>query len=109
LIYKNEYAWPFRDPVTKEMAENYFEIIKKPIDLSIILRKIKEDKYENEIKLFEEDLLLMFDNCRKFNDKKTVYYKIANKLQDYSFTLIKSLPINDNDENNILDRVKNIF
>jgi hypothetical protein len=32
---------------------------------------------------FVEDVTRMFDNCRKFNDDTTEYYRLADSLQAY--------------------------
>lgn len=44
---ENEYAWPFLepvDPVALDM-DDYFKIVKKPMDLGTIKQKLKTNQY----------------------------------------------------------------
>ena len=61
-------AWPFLSPVDPVALNipTYHKIIKKPMDLSTIQKKLGEGQYENA-KEFEVDMRLMFSNCYKFN------------------------------------------
>lgn len=60
----------FLSRVLKKDAPNYYEIIKRPMDLSIVQKKI--GKYES-FEEFKADLDLIWDNCLKFNYSK--YYR----------------------------------
>lgn len=53
------------DPVALGIP-SYFAIIKKPMDLSTISRKLKEGSYSNAAQ-FDGDVKLMLHNCFKFN------------------------------------------
>ena len=48
---------------------DYYEVIKKPIDLKTIASKIKTFAYQN-LKQIEDDLMLMCDNAKRYNDPK---------------------------------------
>ncbi|AFM98853.1 hypothetical protein EHEL_081530 [Encephalitozoon hellem ATCC 50504] len=68
----------FLSRVLKKDAPNYYEIIKKPMDLSIVQKKIGKYKSFEE---FKADLDLIWDNCLKFNHSK--YYRdCALKMKD---------------------------
>ena len=61
-------AWPFYlpvDPVALNIP-TYHKVIKKPMDLSTVDKKLTAGQYENA-KEFEQDIRLMFNNCYKFN------------------------------------------
>lgn len=60
------YCIPFLSPVKKKEAPNYYEIIKKPIDLSSMMKKAEREEYSH-VGEIEEDLRLMADNCRVYN------------------------------------------
>jgi len=64
----------FKDPVTVEQFPDYFEIVKNPIDLTTMGKKVESGAYgegtEAASKLYS-DFLLMFDNCRLYNDDET--------------------------------------
>lgn len=50
-------------------AHNYYQIIKRPIDLSVIRRKLDETNtlHYFSVEQFIDDVLLMFKNCATFN------------------------------------------
>lgn len=58
----------FHNPVDpKEInAPHYYEIVKKPIDFSMIKKKLKYLQYTN-FKQFCVDINLVFENCITFN------------------------------------------
>ena len=57
---------------------DYYEIIKNPIDLKKIAKKIYTYK---SLKQMEADLTLMTDNAKRYNDPKSIIYKDANKMK----------------------------
>ncbi|ETN37973.1 uncharacterized protein HMPREF1541_07596 [Cyphellophora europaea CBS 101466] len=61
----NQYFTHPVDPVALNIP-TYFQIIKKPMDLSTIQTKLDNNVYE-KAKDFEEDVRLIFKNCYKFN------------------------------------------
>lgn len=50
-------------------ARNYYQIIKRPIDLSVIRRKLDKANtlHYFSVEQFIDDVLLMFKNCATFN------------------------------------------
>jgi len=34
-------SWPFQKPVNKKLVKDYYEIIKKPMDLEAVAKKVK--------------------------------------------------------------------
>lgn len=50
-------------------ARNYYQIIKRPIDLSVIRRKLDRANtlHYFSVEQFIDDVLLMFKNCATFN------------------------------------------
>ena len=73
-------SWPFKEPVGPEVATDYYEIIKEPIDLKTMQERVSNGYYDN-INKFVDDIDKMFKNCRTYNKKDTVYYKMAEKLE----------------------------
>lgn len=51
----------------------YREIIKNPMDMNTISTKIRQSKYEN-LEQILEDIKLIWDNCRTFNQKGSVIF-----------------------------------
>ncbi|WWD15998.1 hypothetical protein CI109_100422 [Kwoniella shandongensis] len=60
----------FQKPVSKRDAPDYYEVIKKPMDLSTILRNIKARKYKNKAE-FASDLNLIWSNCYEYNSQES--------------------------------------
>eukprot|EP00924_Labyrinthula_sp_SR-Ha-C_P002492 augustus_masked-scaffold_16-processed-gene-6.12-mRNA-1 protein AED:0.44 eAED:0.45 QI:0/0/0/0.5/1/1/2/0/889 len=81
LIRDHEAAWPFLEPVS-ENVPMYYEIIQNPIDISAIERKLDVCDYSSEI-IFFEDLELMFENCKTFNQPKSEIFKAGKVLKRY--------------------------
>ncbi|KAF4637575.1 hypothetical protein G7Y89_g498 [Cudoniella acicularis] len=64
----NSFANPFLEPVDPVALNipHYFTVIKHPMDISTVSRKLKEGSYGNA-KEFEKDVRQIFTNCYKFN------------------------------------------
>jgi histone acetyltransferase len=83
-------SWPFIKPVSREDVHDYYEVIKDPIDLESILERIGTGYY-TDVKLFEKDVIRMFTNCKEYNDKDTIYWLLANSLQEYITPYLKKM------------------
>ena len=55
----------------------YYEVIKKPIDMSHIQQKILLKKYET-VEDMVADLVQMFDNACKYNEPDSLIYKVRH-------------------------------
>ncbi|XP_059403453.1 bromodomain-containing protein 3-like isoform X6 [Carassius carassius] len=77
------YAWPFYKPVDAEALElhDYHEIIKQPMDLSTVKKKMDSREYQDG-QSFAADIRLMFSNCYKYNPPDHEVVAMARKLQD---------------------------
>ncbi|XP_036384420.1 bromodomain-containing protein 3b isoform X2 [Megalops cyprinoides] len=77
------YAWPFYKPVDAEALElhDYHEIIKHPMDLSTVKKKMDGREYQ-DAQGFAADVRLMFSNCYKYNPPDHEVVAMARKLQD---------------------------
>ncbi|XP_051513670.1 bromodomain-containing protein 3b isoform X9 [Myxocyprinus asiaticus] len=77
------YAWPFYKPVDAEALElhDYHEIIKQPMDLSTVKKKMDGREYQ-DAQSFAADIRLMFSNCYKYNPPDHEVVAMARKLQD---------------------------
>ncbi|OXG85835.1 transcriptional activator SPT7 [Cryptococcus neoformans Gb118] len=61
---------PFQKPVSKREAPDYYDVIKRPMDLSTILRNAKARKYKNKAE-FAADLDLIWKNCFEYNSQES--------------------------------------
>ncbi|EAW24878.1 histone acetyltransferase (Gcn5), putative [Aspergillus udagawae] len=84
-------AWPFTQPVNRDEVPDYYEVIKEPMDLSTMEEKHEKDMYPTP-QDFIKDAMLIFDNCRKYNNENTPYAKSANKLEKFMWQQIRNIP-----------------
>ncbi|XP_041064469.1 bromodomain testis-specific protein-like [Carcharodon carcharias] len=77
------YAWPFYEPVNAEALglHDYHNIIKHPMDLSAVKKKMSNQEYRNSQE-FAADVRLMFLNCYKYNPPDHEVVAMGRKLQD---------------------------
>jgi len=63
-----EYTFPFRQPVKpiEQGVADYFEIIKNPMDLGTMKKKMENRMYPTP-ESFESDMRLIITNCRTYN------------------------------------------
>ena len=52
VLFQHENSWPFRKPVDKEKVRDYYDVIKNPMDLETVQKKVamgqlKSDQAEN--------------------------------------------------------------
>ncbi|CDU19665.1 hypothetical protein YYC_05795 [Plasmodium yoelii 17X] len=72
----------FLYPVNVQYVPDYLNIIKEPMDFTTMKQKIQNFKY-NTYEEFERDIFLIINNCYTYNDKTTIYHKIAESLEAY--------------------------
>ncbi|XP_006919540.1 bromodomain testis-specific protein [Pteropus alecto] len=77
------YAWPFYNPVDVNALglHNYYDIVKNPMDLGTIKRKMDNQEYKDAYE-FAADVRLMFVNCYKYNPPDHEVVAMARMLQD---------------------------
>ncbi|CCH41053.1 putative permease [Wickerhamomyces ciferrii] len=87
-----EHSTAFLNKVSKREAPNYLQIIKKPMDLNTILKKLKNFQYKSKTE-FVDDVMLIWKNCLTFNsDPKHFLRAHAIAMQKKSLTLIPLIP-----------------
>lgn len=90
-MQNHQSSWPFIHPVSREDVADYYDVIKEPMDLDTMEKKLDADAYALP-EDFIKDAKLVFDNCRKYNNETTPYAKSANKLEKYMWQQIKAIP-----------------
>ncbi|XP_046678722.1 protein polybromo-1 isoform X3 [Homalodisca vitripennis] len=73
---------------------DYYEVIKKPINMEQIAQKLKIGLYDNLDELYT-DFVLMFDNACKYNEPDSQIYKDALMLQRVSLQTKLQLKANE--------------
>jgi histone acetyltransferase len=75
-------AWPFLNPVTKDIAAQYYEIITKPMDLAALEASAEVGKY-GTLGPIVRAARLIFSNCMTYNSEGSVYVRSAQVLEAY--------------------------
>ena len=87
------FSYELNEQTLGDLYEQYMEIIPNPIDLDTIQKKVLNNHYENFIS-FNNDIFLMFRNCRTFNDKNSKLYMQGIHMEDYYRLLISPIKKN---------------
>jgi len=74
--------------------QDYFEIVKKPMDLSLIKRKLDTGQYADPWQ-YVDDIWLMFDNAWLYNRKSSKVHKNCSKVRHYAPPLCHVLVLRD--------------
>ncbi|XP_078034562.1 TATA-box binding protein associated factor 1 isoform X2 [Augochlora pura] len=72
-------AWPFLKPVNKKLVKDYYTVIKRPMDLETISKKVSAHKYHSRHE-FLRDIEQILENCTIYNGKESVYTNKAEML-----------------------------
>ncbi|KAJ3388628.1 hypothetical protein HDU84_009634 [Entophlyctis sp. JEL0112] len=70
-------------PVDESFAPMYFSLIKKPMDLSTVAKKLGQGAYKNNLDLLFADVQLIFANCYKYNTDDSPVSMQAAKLEAF--------------------------
>jgi len=81
-LQSHQHGWVFNVPVDPEELglPDYFDIIKKPMDLGSTQKKLEKGEY-HAIKDFQSDVNLSFDNAMTYNEQGSVVYDMAKELK----------------------------
>jgi bromodomain-containing protein 3 len=92
------YSWPFLEPVKPELLgiNDYFTIIKKPMDLSTVRKKLESHSYPKP-EDFVADVRLIFTNCYKYNAPDHQVVDMCKKLQEVFEFQVARMPDEDED------------
>ncbi|XP_032357880.1 histone acetyltransferase p300 isoform X7 [Etheostoma spectabile] len=83
LYRQDPESLPFRMPVDPQLLciPDYFDIVKNPMDLSTIKRKLDTGQYQDPWQ-YVDDIWLMFNNAWLYNRKTSRVYKYCSKLAE---------------------------
>lgn len=76
---------------------DYYQTITNPIALDHIKKKSKRKKY-NSVDKFHDDMNLMFENAKAYNEDQSELYKAAAELQKETQTLVEQEKAKSDDE-----------
>lgn len=82
-LLNHECAWAFRKPVNMKQVPIYRKVIKKPMDLSTIRRKVRDPTSYPTFKSWVSDVRLIFQNCEIFNEDDSEIGRAGHTLHAY--------------------------
>lgn len=92
-VWKHKNAWPFHAPVDTVNLNlpDYHEIIKTPMDLGTIEKRLK-NFYYNEVSECIYDFTTLFVNCYVYNDANDMVVKVAKELEKWFLVKLAEMP-----------------
>ncbi|KAI9264766.1 hypothetical protein BY458DRAFT_513918 [Sporodiniella umbellata] len=99
-----EHSMPFLNKVSKREAPDYFDVIKNPMDLGTVTKKMKNLNYRSK-KEFGDDLYLIYDNCLMYNTNSASEYRkhaiAMRRKTERLLTRVPDISIKDKMDNEI--------
>jgi hypothetical protein len=96
----------FKSAVPSDFTK-YYEVVKEPIDLTMIESKLNNKDY-SKLKDFIQDLYVMWSNFKEFYPANSFFHKQANTMQNFMTHLIKEEGVFDTfDAENVKDKDNN--
>uniref|UniRef100_A0A5S6R244 Bromodomain adjacent to zinc finger domain protein 1A n=1 Tax=Trichuris muris TaxID=70415 RepID=A0A5S6R244_TRIMR len=90
LLNSHVDSWPFKTPVSKKIAPDYYKVIRSPMDLSTVLKKFEAGQYDCFGDL-SSDIELIFNNCYLYNESSAEVYGCGERLQHFFCQQLSSL------------------
>ncbi|KAF7719617.1 Chromatin structure-remodeling complex subunit snf21 [Penicillium ucsense] len=81
---------PFLKPPPRHHYPAYYKIIQNPIAIDMIEKKIKRDDYQS-LKEFRDDIHLLCENARTFNEDGSLLFQDANAIEAKCVEELKKL------------------
>lgn len=81
------------DPVELDL-DDYFEIIKEPMDLSTVEEKLKDHKY-NTTRDFGMDVTKIWNNSFRYNTEDSRIYQMTLEMSAYFDKYFQNIPPNE--------------
>jgi hypothetical protein len=76
----NGASWPFKAPVDVNVAPDYYQVIRNPMDISTMKAKNAKGEYRS-LRDLKDDFKLMFENCIFYNGDDSIYAQAAQVLE----------------------------
>jgi transcription initiation factor TFIID subunit 1 len=85
-------SWAFLKPVNKKLVKGYYDIIKNPMDLETVTKKVSAHRYHSCEDILS-DIQLIASNSEKFNGPESKLTKEANILVEFTKSALEGLDI----------------
>ncbi|KAL2090349.1 hypothetical protein ACEWY4_015037 [Coilia grayii] len=92
-LWKHQFSWPFRYPVdaVRLHLPDYYTIIKKPMDLNTIKKRLENNYYWKAMECIE-DFNTMFTNCYLYNRSGDDIVLMAQALEKFFLEKVADMP-----------------
>ncbi|KAF7641589.1 hypothetical protein LDENG_00276740 [Lucifuga dentata] len=91
---RHQDSWPFMKLVSRTQVPDYYDIIRKPMALSIIREKLNNCEYQTAVD-YVADVDLMFLNCLQYNPRHTNEAKAGQRLQSFFHSELSRLGLSE--------------
>lgn len=85
-------SWPFLKPVNKKQVKDYYMVIRKPMDLETVSKKVAAHKYHSRVE-FLEDIELIAKNCEQYNGTDSNFTKQAKMMYEFAKKALEDVNI----------------
>ncbi|KAM7261663.1 hypothetical protein ACFE04_020740 [Oxalis oulophora] len=80
----------FAEPVDSKEVEDYYEIIKEPMNFGTMRAKLHEGMYKT-LEQFKRDVLLISRNAMQFNSPSTIFFRQARAIHELAIKVFHAL------------------
>ncbi|KAM6299739.1 bromodomain-containing protein 8 [Aegotheles albertisi] len=80
VIASHRYSGPFLKAVSEKQAPGYRDVVKRPMDLTSIKRRLSKGHIQSVVQ-FQRDLMLMFQNAVMYNRSNHHVHRMAMEMQ----------------------------
>ncbi|RLW02840.1 hypothetical protein DV515_00006765 [Chloebia gouldiae] len=80
MIASHRFSSPFLKPVSEKQAPGYRDVVKRPMDLSSIKRRLSKGHIQSVMQ-FQCDVMLMFQNAVMYNSSDHHVFHVAVEMQ----------------------------
>lgn len=97
-MIKNKNSWPFLKSVSSSEVPDYYDVIKRPMDIGKIKSKLNLGDYQTNEQIMR-DFEQIFINCDLYNNAHSEIYQAGVKLEKFVIKRSKELhlPYNPSD------------
>lgn len=92
-LVTKKFAMDFMEPVDTAVLQvpNYYNIIKRPMDVGTIIKRV-QNRYYHRVDNLISDFRLVISNCFTFNRPGDVVYRNCQKLEKFFHRILNKMP-----------------
>ncbi|KAI8049546.1 hypothetical protein BDF22DRAFT_646875 [Syncephalis plumigaleata] len=80
-LANHRYASIFAQPIRRQQAPGYYDIVRRPMDLNTVRKRVRDSKI-NTTDEFHHDMLLIFQNALMYNPVGSEIYQMALEMME---------------------------